>query len=79
MNHRDKKCGGGGYMRKTVRQLFYLSSYDLCCSLLSELQTGTSEDGQFISLCINGQEHMEGKRAEETAMTESLFLSSLAL
>lgn len=60
-------------MRKTVRLLLYLICYDLCCSLLSELQTGTSEDGQFISLCINGQGHMEGRRAEETTMTVSLL------
>lgn len=61
-------------MRKMVRLLFYLICYDLCCSWLSELHTSTSEDrGQFISLCINGQGHMEGKRAEETAMTVSRF------
>lgn len=55
------------------RPSFYLICYDLCCSLLSELRPGTSEDGWFIGLCINGQGHMERKSAEETAMTLSLF------
>lgn len=59
-----------------MRLLFYLIRYDL---RFSQLQTGTSEDGQFISLCINGQGHMEGKTAEGNSNDSVFFLSSLAL
>lgn len=57
--------------QKDCQDLFYLICSDLSCSLLSELQTSTSEDRQFISLCIKGQGHMEGK---EQAKQERQYL-----